>query len=93
MSAVEAGLRRVVIEFRPVVRVELAPLDDIGDEEAALSAIDTWSRLLAGADETGRPGEADWWGVALVDVAVVVRVQLVAVSWSVTGPAVVTGGR
>jgi len=83
MSAAEPA-RVVVVEFRPVLRVELAPVVGVGDEEVVATAIAAWTRALAGADRTGRPAEADWWGAApVVDVAQLVGLQMVGARWAV----------
>lgn len=75
---------RVVI-FRPVVRVELAPAQGVGAEEATTIAIASWSAALSGTDDAGEPAAAGWWAQDLHEVAQIVSVALQGASWCTTG--------
>lgn len=74
-----------VIVFRPIIRIALATEPGVGAEEATTQAIASWSSALSGADSTGRPAPAAWWGADLYEVAEVVSVELQGATW-VTEP-------
>jgi hypothetical protein len=64
-----------VIEFRPVLRVELAVAPGADAEAVARAAAVQWAAALHGYDSEGRRWEPEFWGVGAGDDALVLGVE------------------
>ena len=72
-----------VVEFRPVVRVQLAVAPGADAEAVAGAAVAAWQAALHGYDDQGRRWEAEFWGAGAGDAALVLGVEVVAATASV----------